>query len=168
MRLAFECTVSDVAETSLERYRAAGAIRRTELGFGVATALLLGAATAARTGGLAGVVAGLASAVLAFVVYRRAAHWLQRRLIRRTWREHLGTERVQVTVELAPRGLQIRYGSHESVTPWPDVLPPQEVAGGLKLRDRQGPLLVVPARAFAQPEEAAEFRRELAEAGSAG
>lgn len=168
MRVTYECGVNDVAETSLERYRSVRAIRRTELGFGVATALLLGAATGSRVGGGAGVVAGLASALLAYLVYRRAASWLQRRLIRRTWRRHLGEERVQVTVELGPRGLHVRYGGHESFTPWAEVQPATEAAGGLKLRDAEGPLVFVPRRAFVDDDASAAFRRVLADAANAG
>ena len=166
MKVTFECGVGDIAETSLARYRSVRAIRRTELGFGVATALLLGAATGSRVGGWAGLAAGVASALLAFLVYRRAAHWLQRRLIRRTWRQHVGAERVQVAVELLPDGVHVRHGGYETSTPWAHVRPPSATARGLELRDAEGPLVVVPDHAFASAQDAAGFRRAVADAAS--
>lgn len=163
MRVEFESTVEEVAETSLVRYRATPAIRRTELGFGVATALLLGAATAARIRDITGLIAGITAATLALLVYRGAAQWLQRRLIRRTWRQHLGEGTVPVVVEAAPHGLVIRYGAGETRTAWSDVREPVEAAGALELRDAEGALLRVPARAFADAAHEAAFRRRISE-----
>ena len=168
MRVTYECALADVAETSLQRYRSVPAIRRTELGFGAATALLLGAATGSRVGGVAGALAALASALLAFLVYRRAAVWLQRRLVRRTWRQQLGGERVPVAVELLPGGLHIRYGTLETLTPWTQVRPSAETADGVTLRDAAGPLLRVPERAFAGAQEKAAFRAAVTDAANQG
>lgn len=147
MMVRYEGTVDELVRASLAQHRSRPGVRRIELGFALATAVLLGFSTAAQLGAVRGVLAGVAAAVASVAIFRFTAIQLQRWLLRRTTRKVAAPDGT-VRIELAAleSGLRVDYGTWNAVVPWSLIVMAVETEHGLELLGTYGPLLLLPPR----------------------
>lgn len=152
MRVQYEGTVEELVRASLAQHRSRPGVRRIELGFAGATAVLLGVSTAAQLGTARGVLAGVVAAIASIAIFRLAAVTLQRWLLRRTTRKVAAPDgTVRIRLDALEKGLGVDYGSYAAVVPWSAIVMAVETEYGLEVLGIYGPMLLVPPR----PDDAA-------------
>ena len=156
--LEYSLALDDAVAASTRAHAAAPAVKWTQWGFGVATAVVLGVAIGRRSGGT---LPALAVAVVSLVLYVATSAWLQRRFIRNAWLKHAaGRTRFDIAVDVQERVVRIRQDARTVDVPRADV---RAVADphGVRLHSGSDLLLFIPDTAFAGGTERQAFLEQL-------
>jgi len=160
MKLAYDATLDEMAQTHLLLYRRTGQSVKWRWGGAVVTGALSGGVVALLVSGPIGARAAWAApvAVLAGVFFFVTHPRTFRKAVRRLLRKQLGTDGpIRFEIELTDTGIRTRQRGTEITFDWSNVESVEDTPDVVTIYMADGGLVTVRARAFPSPDVRQEF-----------